>query len=481
MPEDYSLEVKAFEQLYARWEATVRPLKPQPGPQTEFYESKADITIGGGGFGGGKTYGIIIDPLRHVANPGFNAVFFRREMPQITNPGGLWDEAKKVYLPLKAESRMSPYDMTFPSGARITFSHMQRADDRLNWDGAQIPGIYFDQLEHFEESQFWYMQGRNRSVSGVVPYMKATCNPLPDSWLSKLLQWWWDKETGYAIPERSGVLRWFVQIAGENKWGNSKEELLNAYPGSQPLSLTFIRFPVQANAILLEKNPQYLSKLMNLPRVERERGLLGNWKIRLEAGEMFKRGIFEEHIRKAAPNNLTQFVRYWDKAFTVGGGAYTVGVLRALEPLGERDGIPMFNGWTLDVVRGQWGQDYRDKMILDIAKSDREKYGKVQTVLEREPGSQGRDSCEILIRKLIGFDVSDDPVKEDKTTRAGPLSSQHLAGNEYYLEADWNEEFISEHDSFPFGTFKDQVDASSGGFNWQMTQPIPRDWTTYEV
>ncbi len=449
------------------------PITPQPGPQSDFYNSTADITIGGGGFGGGKTYGIIIDPVRHVNNPGFNAVFFRREMPQITNPGGLWDEAKKVYLPLGATSRMSPYDMTFSSGSRITFSHMQMEDDRLNWDGSQIPGIYFDQLEHFSESQFWYMQGRNRSVSGVVPYMKATCNPLPDSWLSKLLQWWWDKETGYPISERSGVLRWFVQIAGELQWAGSREELKSRYPDSEPLSMTFIRFPVTDNKILLEKNPQYLSKLMNLPRVERERGLLGNWKIRLEAGEMFRRGIFESRIRDVAPNNLLKLVRYWDKGFTAGGAAFSVGVLRALEKIGERDGFPLYNGWTLDVVRGQWGSDYRDRMIYETAQKDETIYGKrkVCNVFEQEPGSQGRDSVAILIQKLKAFWTEGDPVKEDKTTRARAYSSQHLAGNEYLIKADWNEAYIAEHDSFPFGDLKDQLDASSGGFNWQMLAP----------
>jgi hypothetical protein len=60
--------------------------------------SPADICIYGGAAGGGKTVGLILEPLRHatrVAN--FTSVFFRRSTPQITNPGGLWDESQKFY------------------------------------------------------------------------------------------------------------------------------------------------------------------------------------------------------------------------------------------------------------------------------------------------------------------------------------------------------------------------------------------------
>src|SRR5467141_2108159 len=68
-------------------------ISAQPGPQTAFLQTAADICIYGGAAGGGKTVGLILEPLRHVSRvPGFTAVFFRRTTPQITNPGGLWEE-----------------------------------------------------------------------------------------------------------------------------------------------------------------------------------------------------------------------------------------------------------------------------------------------------------------------------------------------------------------------------------------------------
>ncbi len=79
-------------------------LAPQPGPQAAFLASAADIAIYGGAAGGGKTWALLMEPLRHVRNPGFGAVIFRRTTVQVRNEGGLWDESEGLYPRLGAHS-----------------------------------------------------------------------------------------------------------------------------------------------------------------------------------------------------------------------------------------------------------------------------------------------------------------------------------------------------------------------------------------
>ena len=99
----------------------------------------------------------------------------------------------------------------WPHGSKIKFSHLQLETTVHDWQGAQIALICFDELTHFTAYQFFYMVSRNRSTCGVKPYIRATCNPDADSWVAEFLAWWIDHETGYPIPERVGVLRYYIR------------------------------------------------------------------------------------------------------------------------------------------------------------------------------------------------------------------------------------------------------------------------------
>lgn len=205
------------------------PIALQTGPQTDFLATPADIAIYGGAAGGGKSWALLCEGLRHRANRDFSAVIFRRNAVQVRNPGGLWDEAMRLYPLFQASPRQQLLDWRFPSGARVKFSHLERESDMLTWQGAQIPLICFDELTHFSRAQFFYLLSRNRSTCGVAPYIRATCNPDADSWVAEFISWWIDEDSGLAIPARSSALRWMIRLGDSLVWADSREALIAAH------------------------------------------------------------------------------------------------------------------------------------------------------------------------------------------------------------------------------------------------------------
>src|SRR5262249_29076661 len=154
---------------------------------------------------------------------------------------------------------------------------------------------------------------RNRTTCGMRPCVRITCNPDADSWLAKFVEWWIDPDTGYPLPERGGVLRWFARVNEELAWADGPGELRGRHPGCVPKSATFIPARLDDNPALTTADPGYLANLMALPLVERERLLGGNWKIRPAAGKVFNRAWFA--VVEAVPAGGEE-VRFWDFAAT---------------------------------------------------------------------------------------------------------------------------------------------------------------------
>jgi predicted phage terminase large subunit-like protein len=437
-------------------------IRPQPGPQESFLSTSADIAFYGGAAGGGKTFALLLEPLRHISTvKDFGAVVFRRTTPQITNEGGLWDEAVKLYRPLGAIPRESLLDWRFPPyNNTVKFAHMEREDDRFNWQGAQIPLICFDQLEHFTRKQVFYMFSRSRTTCGIRPYIRGNYNPVPaddpiGGWIHEFVGWYIDDE-GYPIPERSGMIRWFVNLDDKLHWFDSEEAAVTAYPAVPPKSFTYILSTVYDNKILLEADPGYLANLFALDPIDRERLLRANHKIKPAAGKVFNRGWFE--IIDTIPAGFMWIVRYWDlaaseKKIASDDPDFTAGV-----KMGRLDNLYI----VLDCVDERLGPADIDRRMSNTAGQD----GKhVRVRWEEEGGASGKRDSYQITTKLSGYDAAGVRPQGDKVTRSKPLSAQAAVGNVKLLRGDWNERWLSQMHGFPDLSHDDIPDASSGAFN----------------
>lgn len=430
-------------------------IRPQPGPQEDFLSTPADIAFYGGAAGGGKTFALLLEAIRNIPNPRFGGVIFRRTTVQVRNEGGLWDESEKIYFHMGAQPKESILAWDFPSGSRLKFAHLEHEKNVYDWQGSQIPFIGFDEVTHFSEKQFFYMLSRNRSMCGVKPYIRATCNPDPKSWVKKFIGWYIG-EDGYAIKERSGKIRYFVRINDDIIWANSKRELIETYGAKQEdiKSFTFICASVFDNKILLKQDPSYLANLNSLSKFEREKLRDGNWNASEGEGKIFERGWFK--IVRAAPQ-LIKEVRFWDRAASKPSKHYpdpdwTAGVRMGI----CKDGMV----WIRHIERFREGPAEVRRRIKAIASQE----SKVTIGLSEDPGQAGKVDIQSFYTFLSGYRIEKMREMIDKETRALPLSAQAEVGNVHLVEGDWNDSFIDEMASFGNGGKDDQVDAATGAY-----------------
>lgn len=456
-----------------------RIVKPQPGPQTAFMATPANVCIYGGAAGGGKSFGLLMSALRYKNVPGFGCTIFRRNFNQIFSQGGLWDESMKIYQGIRgADPKFARGQWWFRNQngdivSKVTFAHIERDEDVHKWQGSQICEIGFDELTHFSEKTFFYMLSRNRSTCGVEPFIRATCNPDADSWVAKFIEWWIDPDTGYPIPERSGKLRWFVRRDEILYWANTKQELWKQFDlkapeeKAEPRSVTFIMSKLEDNQELLKVNPGYMANLKAMSVIERERLLHGNWKIKAAAGLFFKRSQVGDYL-SFVPDDVIEWVRCWDLAATEktenGDPAFTSGVL-----MGKRK-----NGRYIvaDVVNKQMSASDVRQTIKHTAQQDIAKYKRVKIRLPKDPGQAGKEQAESYIKFLAGFNVVTVAETGSKEARAEPMAAQWQAGNFDVLTGAWNEEYLQQLENFPDSKFKDMVDASANAFTELETKNV---------
>jgi len=268
-----------------------------------------------------------------------------------------------------------------------------------------------------------------------------------------MTRWHPDDLAGRILDDQSEdweVLR-LPAIAETREENEASSKILGIAPGPDPLGrkpgapLCPGRFSLEA-----------------LDRLKRDVGSVG-WAAEYQGvpraleGNRLKREFFQ--VEDISPKN-GQRVRYWDKAGTAGGGAYTAGGLML------RDSSGRFH--IEDMVRGQWSALERERVILQTAQLDATNYGDfggVTTWIEQEPGSGGKESAEATVRNLAGFAIRVERVTGSKEVRAEPFLAQCEAQNVWLVRGRWNQDFLDEALMWPNGKRKDQIDSAGGALN----------------
>ena len=159
------------------------------GPQESFINAPEREVLYGGAAGGGKSFALLIDPLRYCDYAEHSALILRRTNDELRElihksteiypkfyPGAKWSERKSQW--------------TFPSGARIWLTYLEQDKDVLRYQGQSFSYVGFDELTQYPTSFPWdYLRSRLRSINpNIQVSMRATTNPggPGHSWVKKM-------------------------------------------------------------------------------------------------------------------------------------------------------------------------------------------------------------------------------------------------------------------------------------------------------
>ena len=294
-------------------------IMPQKGGQENMLSADVDILIGGGSRGGTKTYSLLLENDKDIYNGNFKSMILRKEVDDLAN---IIDESRKIFQDF-GEYNKSKSDMTWNlhSGGSIKFNYYSDnyEDFKIRFQGKQFSYIGIDEITHIEYNKFKYLLTCNRNAYRIRNRFWGTCNPDPDSWVAKFIDWWIG-EDGFPIPERNGVVRYCFMDGDDVStiyWGNTRQEVYeqckeiidrhwkpsyNQYGTPQELfikSVTFIEAKLADNKKLMKADPTYLSNLVNQDEEQRARDLDGNWKYRNVGDDLIKLANLEEFFKNS--------------------------------------------------------------------------------------------------------------------------------------------------------------------------------------
>lgn len=269
-----------------------------------------------------KSFSALMETLKDIRNSDFHGLILRKEKNDLDS---LISDSYKVYSQFGIYNK-SQNDMTwnFQNGGWLKFSYYAGAyqDFKNRFQGRQYAYIAIDEGTQIEYKKFKYLLTNNRNASHIRNRFWITCNPDPESWVRKFIDWWVD-EDGYIIPERDCQIR-YCFMDGDTPdsifWGSTREEVYeqcselidslwkDSYEelGYTKLdmfikSVTFIRADVSENIKLISTDASYIANLAQQDEEQRMRDLEANWNWKAAGDDMVKiedlEGIFNNTIQ----------------------------------------------------------------------------------------------------------------------------------------------------------------------------------------
>ena len=224
------------------------------GPQTQFLAASEREVFYGGARGGGKSYAMLVDPLRYCHKQKHRALLIRRTMPELRD---LINHSQQLYSKAYpgAKWREQEKEWKFPSGARIEFGYAENLTDALRYQGQSYTWIGIDELPQYPTEDIYnFLRSSLRSVDPSIPvYMRATGNPgnVGSMWVKNMF-------VDPAVPNT----KFDIDIKTPN--------------GVKQISRRFIPAKLEDNPYLMQTD-DYYAMLASLPEVQRKQFLEGNW------------------------------------------------------------------------------------------------------------------------------------------------------------------------------------------------------------
>jgi len=219
------------------------------GPQTDFLAADEKDVLYGGAAGGGKSYAMLVDPLRYAHKKAHRALILRRSMPELRE---MIDKSRELYPQAFPGAKFREVEKlwNFPSGAKIEFGFLERDADVYRYQGQAYSWIGFDEITHLPTEFSWnYLASRLRTTDPEIKtYLRCTANP--------------GGSGAHWVKKR------YIEPSESNK----------SFLGEDGLTRKFIPAKLQDNPYLA-KDGVYEQMLKSLPPIQRRQLLEGNWEV----------------------------------------------------------------------------------------------------------------------------------------------------------------------------------------------------------